>query len=83
MFNIKEHEIETMCQGTIIGVDSGGGHVDKADLKVTFTVPVTVKSRDALSHDDVRELVKTMFEECRIDHDAFDERATNIECTVE
>lgn len=83
MFNIKEHEIETMCQGTIIGVDGGGGHVDKADLKVTFTVPVTVKSRDALSHDDVRELVKTMFEECRIDHDAFDERATNIECTVE
>ena len=83
MFNIKEHEIETMCQGTIIGVDGGGGHVDKADLKVTFTVPVTVKSRDALSHDDVRELVKTMFEECRIDHDAFDERATNIEYTVE
>lgn len=83
MFNIKEHEIETTCQGTIISVDGGGGHVETVDLKVTFTVPVTVESRDVLSHDDVLELVKTMFEECRIDHDAFDERATNIECTVE
>lgn len=83
MFNIKEHEIETTCQGTIISVDGGGGHVETVDLKVTFTVPVTVESRDVLSHGDVLELVKTMFEECRIDHDAFDERTTNIECTVE
>lgn len=83
MFNIKEHEIETTCQGTIISVDGGGGHVETVDLKVTFTVPVTVESRDVLSHGDVLEIVKTMFEECRIDHDAFDERATNIECTVE
>lgn len=83
MFKIKEHEIETTCQGTIISVDGGGGHVETVDLKVTFTVPLTVESRDVLSHGDVLELVKTMFEECRIDHDAFDERATNIECTVE
>ena len=83
MFNIKEHEIETTCQGTIISVDGGGSHVETVDLKVTFTLPVTVESRDTISHDDVSELVKTMFEECRIDHDAFDERATNIECTVE
>lgn len=33
MFNIKEHEIETMCQGTIISVDGGGGHVDTVRFK--------------------------------------------------
>lgn len=82
MFNIKEHEIETCCQGTVISVDGGGNHVETVDLKVTFTVPVTVESRDAIDLDDVRELVKTMFHECRIDHDAFDERSTNEDVDV-
>ena len=37
MFNIKEHEIETTCQGTTIYVDGGDDHVARVDLKVTFT----------------------------------------------
>ena len=82
MFNIKEHEIETTCQGTTIYVDGGDDHVTRVDLKVTFTSPVIVKSRDAIELDDVRELVKTMYEECRIDYDAFDERSTHEDVEV-
>lgn len=82
MFNIKEHEIETCCQGTIISVDGGDDHVEQVDLKVTFTLPVIVKSRDLIELDDVRELVKTMFYEGRIDYEAFDVRSTDEEVNV-
>ena len=41
-----------------------------------------MKSKDAIELDDVHELVKTMYEECRIDYDAFDERSTHEDVEV-
>lgn len=82
MFNIKEHEIETTCQGTIICVDGEDNYMEQVDLKVTFTLPIIVKSRDMIELDDARELVKTLFHEGCIDYEAFDVRSTDEEVNV-